>query len=243
MEGVMARVVRPELYEARKGEILEAARRLVTLTKGYDGMAVQDILDELQISKGAFYHYFDSKQALLEALIDRLAAEAVPMLEEIVNDPDLPALAKLHSFFEKTARWKTDRKDYLMSLLDVWYADENAVVREKMRVAAPERYGPLLSRVVRQGIAEGVLTAPQPDQAGGIILGMLIDLGYSFAVCLRQVSSDPEAFERASRTVAAYTDAIERVLGAPAGSLTIIDSETTHAWFDPVLAPPQPPSA
>jgi AcrR family transcriptional regulator len=237
----MPRIVQPEHYKARKNEILDVAQRLVMLTKGYTGMAVQDILDELQISKGAFYHYFDSKQALLEALIDRLAAEATPILTEIVDDPDLPALDKLHAFFSRIARWKTERRDYLMALLDVWYADENAIVREKLRSAMPVRYGPLLTKVVRQGINEGVMTAAHPDQIGGVVLYLLYDMGYDFACLLRRASSDHATIERALQTSAAYNDAIERVLGAPQGSVTILDPETIHAWFDPVLVPERPP--
>ena len=47
----------------KRNEILDSARRLV-YSKGYEQMTIQDILGELQISKGAFYHYFDSKGAL-----------------------------------------------------------------------------------------------------------------------------------------------------------------------------------
>ncbi len=50
-------------------------------------MTIQDILDDLQISKGAFYHYFDSKQALLEAMVERIGVEAVQLLLPIVHDP------------------------------------------------------------------------------------------------------------------------------------------------------------
>jgi AcrR family transcriptional regulator len=34
-------------------------------------MSIQDILRELGMSNGAFFHYFDSKAAVLEALIKR----------------------------------------------------------------------------------------------------------------------------------------------------------------------------
>jgi AcrR family transcriptional regulator len=237
----VARVVKPEAYEARRNEILDVAQRLVMLSKGYTRMAVQDILDELKISKGAFYHYFDSKQALLEALIQRLATEATPMLTEIVDDPDLSALDKLHAFFEKTGRWKTDRRDYLMALLDVWYADENAIVREKLRSAMPERYGPLLAKIVEQGIVEGVMTAAHPEQISGVILYLLYDMGYDFACLLRRASSDPAAIDRAFQTAAAYNDALERILGTPEGSVRVIDPRTIHAWFDPVLERAHPP--
>jgi TetR/AcrR family transcriptional regulator, transcriptional repressor for nem operon len=65
----MVRVVKDPTV--RRTEILDVAQRLL-VTRGYEEMGVQDILDELQISKGAFYHYFDSKLALLAAVIDRM---------------------------------------------------------------------------------------------------------------------------------------------------------------------------
>src|SRR6266481_3196300 len=84
----MARIVKEEAYAVKRNEILDVAQRLV-YTKGYEQMTIQDILDELQISKGAFYHYFDSKQALLEAVIERIGEEAEPLVLSIVDDPEL----------------------------------------------------------------------------------------------------------------------------------------------------------
>jgi len=63
----MARVIKEQEHAERRNEILDVAQKLV-YTRGYEQMSIQDILDALGISKGAFYHYFDSKQALLEAL-------------------------------------------------------------------------------------------------------------------------------------------------------------------------------
>src|SRR4030042_6121800 len=100
----MARVVKDLKHAARRKEILDVAQRLIMETKGYEGMSIQDILDELRISKGAFYHYFDSKGALLEALIERMVEEAEPLLTEIVRDPRLPALEKLPRVFARAAR-------------------------------------------------------------------------------------------------------------------------------------------
>ncbi len=46
-----------------RNEILTAAQRIV-FAKGYERMTIQDILADLKISSGAFYHYFDSKPAV-----------------------------------------------------------------------------------------------------------------------------------------------------------------------------------
>jgi len=233
----VARIVKQEEHAARRKQILDVAQRLVMETKGYEGMSIQDVLDELRISKGAFYHYFDSKGALLEALIERMVEEAEPLLAEIVQDARLPALEKLQRFFDRAARWKTPRKSYLLALLRIWYTDENAIVRDKLRTSAPQRFSPLLTQVICQGIREGTLSTAYPDQAGAVVLSLVQELGDNFARML--LDMPPESADQAqlAGTVAAYTDAIEHVLGAPAGSLTVVHRETINEWFEPSPSP------
>jgi AcrR family transcriptional regulator len=226
----MARTVHEEKYTVKRKEIVDAAQRFV-YTKGYDQMSIQDILNDLQISKGAFYHYFDSKGDLLEALIERMRQEAEPIVLPIVNDPDLPTLAKLHRCFDTIGRWKTARKEYLLSLLRVWYADENAIVRQKAAANVIKWFAPLLAGVVRQGTQEGVLTTSFPNQAAEIVLSLLQGLGETFQELLFGSEPQAEKMQRAEAVVAAYNDAMERVLGAPAGSLKLIDAETLNEWF------------
>ena len=54
----------------RKQMILETAERLF-YEKGYEATSVQDILDALKLSKGGFYHHFESKLSLLEAIVEQ----------------------------------------------------------------------------------------------------------------------------------------------------------------------------
>jgi Bacterial regulatory proteins, tetR family len=61
----MPRVIKhPDL---RRSEILDQAIALF-LSRGYDTTSLNDIIAEAGISKGAFYHYFPSKEALIAAL-------------------------------------------------------------------------------------------------------------------------------------------------------------------------------
>ena len=53
--------------DARRGELLAASEKLF-YTKGYENTSVQDIMDAVGFSKGGFYHHFDSKLAVLEAI-------------------------------------------------------------------------------------------------------------------------------------------------------------------------------
>ena len=82
----MARTVNVVEHAARRDAILDAAQRQV-LSKGYERLTVQDLLDDLQISKGAFYHYFDSKLAVIESLTERLVDDSAEALVPIVKSP------------------------------------------------------------------------------------------------------------------------------------------------------------
>jgi len=226
----MPRVVKEEEYAVKRNEILDAALKLI-YTKGYEQMSIQDILDELKISKGAFYHYFDSKPALLDDLMDRMMDDAEQVLQPIVNAKDLPAVEKLQRYFAAGSRWKIDRKSFMLDLMRVWYTDSNALVRQKQGTAAIQRIGPMLAEIVRQGIAEGVFTTAYPDQIGNMIWGLAQGIQDSMAELL--LADDPplDALQRLEAIIGAYSDTIERILGAPAGSLPLADIAMLKEWL------------
>jgi len=229
----MVRTVKEENFTARRSEILDVAYRLI-YTKGYEQMTIQDILEALQISKGAFYHYFASKQDLLEALCDRLLDESEKVLLPVVQDERLSAVNKLNAYFSTGARWKTAHKTYLMKLLHIWYTDDNAIVRQKVSAKAFERITPLLSGIIQQGIQEGAMTTPFPDRVGEVILSLFQSLGDTFSRLLLDTERNSANLQDAHTITAVYTHALERVLGASAGSLHLMDAAVVEEWFSPM---------
>ncbi len=225
----MARVVKEEAYAQRRLQIVEAAQKLM-YTKGYELMSIQDILDELNISKGAFYHYFDSKQALLEAVVERMEQDMEPLILSVVQAPNLAAVDKFMRFFEVAGRWKTEHKAFVLSITRMWYADENAVLRQKLQRGVIRQFAPLLSVIVRQGVQEGQFTTPYPDQAGEMVFALQLGLGDTFVEILLGSKPHPDDLPRARLLVAAYTDAMERLLGAQPGSLVLMDDQTLQEW-------------
>jgi len=71
--------------DERRAELLDCAQ-LLFLAHGYDHTTVNDVIDRAGVSKGAFYHYFTSKEALLEALAERFARRSVEQLGDILED-------------------------------------------------------------------------------------------------------------------------------------------------------------
>ena len=57
--------------EKRKMELLQIAYRLF-LTRGYENTSVDGIIEEAGIAKGTYYYYFESKEQMLEEVIDMM---------------------------------------------------------------------------------------------------------------------------------------------------------------------------
>jgi Transcriptional regulator len=226
----MGRRVNEQEYAERCNAILDVTQQLVE-TRGYEQMAIQDILDELQISKGAFYHYFDSKMALLLALVERMGGQVEQLMLPIVHDSGLSALDKLRCFFATLDQGKLAHKRFVLAYLRVWYADENVIVRQKLYAARVKRFTPWLEEIIRQGTREGVLTTPYPEQSARMVLSLLEDVGFATVELLLSLDRTPSDLPRLERIVEASADALERVLGAPSGCLQRASREELSQWL------------
>jgi AcrR family transcriptional regulator len=226
----MARTVNSTLHSVRRDAFLDVAQRLIQ-SKGYEAMSIQDLLDQLEASKGAFYHYFDSKQALLEAVVVRFTDGAMASLAPVLADPGLPALRKLEKFFAGIASLKAEQKDLMLAIIEVWNSDGNAIVREKVRRLSERIMIPLLSAVVKQGVDEGTLQVDSPDEMAKVLASLMLGFQQQATDMFIARQAGAITFEVVHRSIAAHTEAFERILGIPKGSVTLTDEPTLRFWF------------
>jgi hypothetical protein len=120
----------------------------------------------------------------------------------------------------------------MMALLRAWYVDENALFRQKTQSRLLKQIAPLLSLVIHQGIQEGKLSSPYPDQVGEILLTILQGMSENLGFQLLEMDRQPVHFEDLVPVVDTYTHAAERVLGAAPGSLHFFDTDALKLWID-----------
>jgi AcrR family transcriptional regulator len=199
--------------------------------KGYDQMSVQDVLDELDASRGAFYHYFDSKTALLEAVVTRIVDTALTSVTPIVEDPALDAQAKLEGLFGGIAQWKMERTELMLELTRVWLSDENTLMRDKMWQHLMLRLAPLLAAILRQGDDEGVFAVGSPDDTARVMVALLRGLNDLAVRTFVERDESGASLAQVEAMLAAYIEAMERILGVPAGTLALVDEGVLREWY------------
>lgn len=217
-------------YNVRYNEILDCAQSLF-YTLGYEQTSIQMIIDEVGIAKGTFYHYFHSKEDLLDAVTKRMLDKSLEILTPILEDDQLNSLEKFKKFINHLSNWKLENISFFKEVMKVYYQEENALFREKIKLATIHFAVPMLSQIIRQGIKEGEFETDDPELAAEIIIEMGQPLSRNIADLMMSSEQSDDNMAIIKKKIIGYQTAIERILYAQPGSLQFIDLEQLEKWL------------
>lgn len=83
---------------------ITAAAYACFLEKGYEQTSVRMILERSGVTTGSFYHFFPSKQALFEAVMEAFIAEYIAAFAAICENHALPAAQRCTLLFDELAK-------------------------------------------------------------------------------------------------------------------------------------------
>ncbi|CDX44966.1 putative transcriptional regulator [Mesorhizobium sp. SOD10] len=215
----MPRIIKhPEL---RREELLDHAQALF-LMHGHDKASLNDVIAVAGISKGAFYHYFASKEALLEALAERFARQALAGVQDVLGDLALDPLGRLNALLAKSQQAKVETAAEAWALFETMFRPENLVLFHRINLAASAAFSPLLVEIIKQGVADGTFRTFDPEGVADIV--MQFGMATHGVVAKAIVGGDADmdvAIEALEKRVRLYEIALDRILGLPDGSIRI----------------------
>ena len=205
-------------HDERMGEFVDAAIALMS-RKGYEGTTIQDIIDEVGVSKGAFYHYFSSKEDILDAIAERICETVLKRTEDSIRDASLPADEKLRRFLATTWHWKSENVDVAGIFLPIMYADENVRLRNRAISLSKEFNNSILSQLAEQGVREGVFNIKYPEETVDLAFQIIVAGSESSVDIMLSTRPASEKARLLRRWFALILETIEKLFGAKPGSL------------------------
>lgn len=209
-------------HEERRAEFLEAARELF-YRHGYSDTSVAVIIDHIGVSKGTFYHYFKSKEDLLDQMVEQSTSEAATILQSILDETDTTALDQFNQLFRRATHWKAEHKDLIMMMMHALYRDENLLLRHKMFKRSVAATTPTLAEIIRRGMAEGTMQTRYPDETAEWIMELGIILNEKVAGIILAGEGQPQTYQQVELWFTVYERKVEKMIGAKDGSLEIFD--------------------
>ncbi len=201
----MTRIVKPP--KERKSEILQAARRLFQ-TQEYDKTSMQEIMDELKIAKGTIYHYFKSKEALLEAVVEDIADENRQNMQKLIEAPG-NALEKMKRLVD-AGRIAEDNRHIMQTL----HHPGNEAIHTRLLASIITKQAPLYADLILQGCQEGLFKTDLALECAEFIL--------SAVQFLTDTGIYPWSQEALARRTQAFPKLIEQLLQADQGSFAFL---------------------
>ena len=225
----MPRVVKHP--DVRRAEILDRATALF-LRRGYDNVSLNDLIADAGVSKGAFYHWFPSKEALITALAERSARSAFTSVEDAVAACDGDALARLNAVLQAgfDVNLQMGGPEQLAAMISLLRPD-NAHLYGRILAVEEALYIPLFTRVISDGVTDGVFETFDPEGVADMIYGLAARTNSTILGVLQ--AEDSSARERAIDCLTTrfrlHGLAIDRILGLPDDSVTTLTRAEVEA--------------
>ncbi|NMA53487.1 TetR/AcrR family transcriptional regulator [Bifidobacterium pullorum] len=212
----MARNAHPEVTRRR---ILDAAQKLFS-EKGFEHTSMQDIVNELgNLSKGAIYHHFPGKEAILEELTHRDWEASHGLLDELHQRTDLTGLEKIREVVRRSVTNETHlniQRDAAQFLEDPTTLAHNL---QSWQTTVANGFHTL----IMDGVEDGSITTEYPREAA-ILLSLLLN----YWVACAPTAADTEPRTRCVATMLA-------AIGLPVFNEELID--LTVRGFQAINAP------
>lgn len=157
----MARNKYPEITEQR---ILDASERLF-LEKGYENTTIQDIVDALgDLTKGAVYHHFKSKEEIVDAVSNRMFLRRNPFAA-VANREDLNGLEKFRQSILLNQR-DSDRMAMTVQSMSILKNPRFLVemIQDNQRELTPP-----IQRFLEEGVEDGSIRTEYAKELAEII--------------------------------------------------------------------------
>ncbi|WP_286905190.1 TetR/AcrR family transcriptional regulator [Clostridium sp. UBA1652] len=158
-------------HDERRNEILDIAEKLFHI-KGYDKCTINDILKEVGIAKGTFYHYFKSKEEVLDAIVSRYKDVVITKVNEVANNDVITLEEKLMGAFMSMRI--IDQLD--SGMINEMHKTENALLHQKILNQIVIDVAPILVKIIKEGVDRKVWRCKFPLEYMQIFLASSIIL-------------------------------------------------------------------
>ena len=156
----MARTRNDNEYSNKRKEIINAAIGMI-MEVGYKKFSLNQLLKNLEMSKGAFFHYFKSKEELIDSVIDYASQDIIQRIRLIRENQELTPTEKIRSLYNSSSMQTFNYGDEGKVYAQKVYSKDNQIFIDLLAEAAVEECLVFFEKVIQEGNATGEFRVKQ----------------------------------------------------------------------------------
>ncbi|MDF2841403.1 MAG: TetR family transcriptional regulator [Clostridia bacterium] len=149
----------------RKRDLMDMASMLF-LSRGYEETSVNMIVEQLGVAKGTFYHYFKSKEEILEAVLESYLDQYAEGIKAFLEESSINGYEKL-MFVLKNILSNNQGPEHLTKHVE---DNKNARLHQMLDEKFYEKFYPIIVEILRQGIGEKIFHLQYPEEITQVLL-------------------------------------------------------------------------
>lgn len=170
----MARVRNEEDFKKKREDLMVAAIGLI-MQDGFDSFSLNGLLKLTATSKSSFFHYFESKQDLMDECVGYSTRSLRMNYEKILDLPNTDAKDKLIQFYRQASQTKYHYGSHELVKASQIYDQKNKAYFDLVTKASLNDFKTFLEQLIKEGVNEGVFKVE--DMTGTILQIINITLG------------------------------------------------------------------
>lgn len=155
--------------EKKYNLILDALQQLLE-EKKIQNISVSEIAQKAGIGKGSIYYYFPSKEAILDALIERSYEQPLSTAKNLAAQTEISPFTRMAMMFQACRNSSTAFIKQNDSSADSASAQDLAFLHQKYLSHVVSELKPALTEIIKQGIDSGEICFESPSALAEIAL-------------------------------------------------------------------------
>jgi len=172
---------RPEMSDERRNQITDAAA-FVFAQKGFHGARMEDIAQQAELSKGAIYWYFKSKDEIISAILEKMLIREMADMDEALMS-GLSAKENLQFFTKNVVEDIIRLKPLIPILFEFWALQTRRKSIQQTIHEFYRAYMKIITPIIQQGIDKGEFRTTDAENVaiaiGAIVEGTILLWSYA----------------------------------------------------------------
>lgn len=150
-----------------KEKIMDASHELFA-SKGYDETTVSDIIKMAGSSRGGFYHHFNSKEEILEAITNEYLDEILKIYNITIEEHIGSCTELFNKIFVIFHEYKMSQIKDWPKFKKIFAFNGNHAIILKMARDFENLTTEVYTRIIREGVEKGEFTVEYPEALAGL---------------------------------------------------------------------------
>lgn len=188
---------------------------------GFEKTSIEAIVKKAGLSKGAFFHYFKSKDDLMRAIAEKYTLQVVKIMNEIAEKEGLDAVKKFNLIIKSGQKHKMTHSAEYRKVGMILYDHKNAKFQREILEQMTKHTTPPIEKVINQGVKEGVFDVEFPAETADAYIRFLFMMREPMMEIIGSKMKSDELSKDLNGKLKFFENLLNRILGAKEGTVKL----------------------